>query len=545
MATVSVALFITPNVSSEPVDQPKMTLMVPLAFAALFLLIANIRLAFRNINRWYLVSVLLFMIQLALVLIFSDAPFNQQFFGTSGRNTGFLSYLALSGLAIAAAWSSNLVLVLRMVYSLLIVGSISMFYSLLQTFAVDPVKWNNPYNSILAFLGNPNFASSFTGMCGVAAFALLLRQKLSILQRIGLGIYVLFGVFIMYRSASQQGILVLGAGSLVVALIFISSTQKLSTKLIKYSFLSFSGLASLLVVFGTLNIGPLGSHLYKISVRQRGFYWHAAKNMLINHPLFGVGLDSYGDWYFKYRSLNAAFHTPLTQSNAAHNVYLEFGSNGGFPLFILYLLIVLLTAVSAWKLIRRQSTYNWAYAGLIGAWISYQAQALISINQLGLAIWGWVFSGVIVGSEFVTRTNASQTESQALGSRRNLKSKNGDNSSLLIAGVGLVVGSILVAPVFLNDANYRKAAQTGNANLIITAALKSPEDTGRSIQTAQLLMNNKLFPQGIELVKHVLSINPRDFNAWTLLASATQPGTPDNKLANQKLKELNPQIRAK
>jgi hypothetical protein len=294
-----------------------------------------------------------------------------------------------------------------------------------------------------------------------------------------------------------------------------------------------------------LNIGPLGSHLYKISVRQRGFYWHAAKNMLINHPLFGVGLDSYGDWYFKYRSLNAAFHTPLTQSNAAHNVYLEFGSNGGFPLFILYLLIVLLTAVSAWKLIRRQSTYNWAYAGLIGAWISYQAQALISINQLGLAIWGWVFSGVIVGSEFVTRTNASQTESQALGSRRNLKSKNGDNSSLLIAGVGLVVGSILVAPVFLNDANYRKAAQTGNANLIITAALKSPEYTGRSIQTAQLLMNNKLFPQGIELVKHVLSINPRDFNAWTLLASATQPGTPDNKLANQKLKELNPQIRTK
>jgi hypothetical protein len=35
--------------------------------------------------------------------------------------------------------------------------------------------------------------------------------------------------------------------------------------------------------------------------------------------------------------------------------------------------------------------------GLFAAWIAYQAQSLISIDNVGLTIWGWVLGGAIVG----------------------------------------------------------------------------------------------------------------------------------------------------
>ena len=545
MATVSVGLFITPSISSEPVDQPKMALLVPFAFAVLAFMILNFKVVLNENNKSFLIFIALFMTQLGLVVIFSGAPFNQQFFGTFGRNTGFLSYVALSSLALAASWAMDVVGVFRLVYSLIIVGAISIIYSLMQTFAADPIKWNNPYNSILAFLGNPNFASSFTGMCGVAVFALLLRPKTNLASRAFLIIYLISATFVMYRSGSQQGLLVFGAGNLIVLLAYIQGTTRLNRPTVKYSFVGLSVLISALVILGTLKLGPLGTHLYKLSVRQRGFYWQAAKKMMVNHPFFGVGLDSYGDWYFKYRSLNAAFHTPVTQSNAAHNVYLEFGSNGGIPLFLINLILVLIVAISAWKLIRRQTSYNWAFAGLVGAWVAYQAQALISINQLGLAVWGWVLAGAIVGIEFVTRDGSQKSSLISGKPTRNRKSKSSTNYQALVGLLGFTVGAILVAPVFANDANYRNAVQSRNANLIIAAALKSPEDTGRTIQAAQLLLNSKLIPQGIELTKHVLKVHPRDFNAWSLLAGSTQPGSKENVLAANKLKQLNPQIQSK
>ena len=545
MVTVSVTLIITPTMSSEPVDQPKMTLMFPFAMALLFLLVANTKKLILEINKVYLVFVLVFLAQLTLVLVFSGSPFNQQFYGTFGRNTGFLSYLALALIAIASAWSANIINILRIVYSLLLVGGISIGYSIMQTFGVDPIKWNNPYNSILAFLGNPNFASSFTGICCVAAFSLSLRNNLNRLRRFLLASYMALGILVMYRSGSQQGILVFGVGSIIVFFTYLRGSTKFNKKSFKAAYISAAGIGMSMVILGTINTGPLASHLYKISVRQRGFYWQAAKKMMLDHPFFGVGLDSYGDWYFKYRSLNAAFHTPVTQSNAAHNVYLEFGSNGGAPLFFLYLSVVIITAISGWKLLSRQSDYNWVFSGLVAAWVAYQAQALISINQLGLAIWGWVLSGSIVGIEFNTRLkNGSETKTEE---RKRISSKvsKGGGGNFSLAAIGFVIGALVVAPVFLNDANYRKTLQTGNANLLIAATLKSPEDTGRTLQAAQILLDNKLTVQGIELAKHIVQVNPRSFNAWTILAGISKPGSPDYVLAHNKLKALNPKIQIK
>jgi len=548
LAGVLSALIITPSYSTEPVDMPKMVVLVPFGLALLALIVLNVKKVWKSANRLLLVTSALFIFQMILVLRFSGAPFLQQFYGTFGRNTGFLSYLVLLIILLSSSLFSDEKFAINLSKSLLFLGFFSIIYSLLQTYGSDPIKWNNPYNPIIGFLGNPDFESSFLGLCGVVAFTYILQSGLGLTRRLAGVFFYLTSLFLIFRSHAQQGLLVLAFGTLVTCAFYMKSNPKINKKLFNYPAFGIGTIGSVLVILGTLNIGPLASHLYKLSVRQRGFYWHAALEMMKRHPLFGVGFDSYGDWYFKYRSLNAAFHTPVTQSNAAHNVFLDIGASGGFILFFLNLALTGLALWSIIRIFRKASSFNWGITALIGAWFAYEAQSIVSINQLGLAVWGWILTGAIIGYEYRLRDSiSSQTESEASfknSKRTRVANRKKENNQLFgVASIGFVIGCIFVFPVYINDLNYRQATQSRNASSIVVAALKSPEDIGRTLSAAQLFASNKLPTQALELAKHVISIDPRSFNAWTLVAQVSQPGSSDYIKAIEQLKVLNPQVK--
>ena len=53
------------------------------------------------------------------------------------------------------------------------------------------------------------------------------------------------------------------------------------------------------------------------------------------------------------------------------------------------------------KLIRLSSKdENQVNLALISTWVAFQAQSLISIDNIGIAIWGWLLSGAIIGLYF-------------------------------------------------------------------------------------------------------------------------------------------------
>jgi O-antigen ligase len=96
--------------------------------------------------------------------------------------------------------------------------------------------------------------------------------------------------------------------------------------------------------------------------------------MSIGHPFFGVGLDSYGDWYRRERTIEATLRRgPEITSNAAHNVLLDFSSTGGFPLLIIYMILMTLVLISAFKVLKRTSGFDPMFSGLFAIWIAYQA----------------------------------------------------------------------------------------------------------------------------------------------------------------------------
>jgi hypothetical protein len=304
-----------------------------------------------------------------------------------------------------------------------------------------------------------------------------------------------------------------------------------------------------IVVLGTLKIGPLADYLYKVSVRQRGFYWMAALKMMEAHPFFGVGLDSFGDNYFKYRSDNAALISPTVLSNSSHNVFLELGNNGGLPLFIIHLTFVFLTIHSIVKYLQRNRSFNWAFAALVGAWLGYVAQCVISINQLGLAVWGWVLMGAINGIAFKSRIkvedNKSKTDSKgsAFRNKTSKKSLIKKNNSTAAIALGLLAGSVITFPAFIADINFRSALQSRSVETLISAASAYPIDSVRSLQAVDILAGNNRMVEANALLTNVLTNAPDFYNGWILKYKLSQANSPEREIAAKKLLELNPRIK--
>jgi O-antigen ligase len=537
---IGTSLVITPNFSAEPVDLPKLALLVPLAFLVFGFLTEHLRSFFSSAFRIPAFIFTLLLAYFTLVLFVSGAPFNQQFFGTFGRNTGYLAYVSLILLAFGSMVCADKRMIRLVAFSLLATGFCTAFYGALQVTKNDPVSWNNPYNPIIGFLGNPDFASAFLGISFVVGIGLLLDNKLKPRVKIFIVILEVLSILLIVKSHAQQGLIVAGIGFTVTIFIYLLKNRFISN-VITGLFGIISLIAGTFVVLGIFKLGPLSNLLYKLSVRQRGFYWHAAIRMMNDHPFFGIGLDSYGDNYFKYRSANAALHSPQTQSNAAHNVFLDIGSTGGYLLLSLYLILIIFTLLSALKVIKKTESFNSFFVAIFAAWLGFQAQSLVSINQLGLAVWGWMLTGLIIGYRITIEVDAKLE--YPLNTTRAPKNKvNSGRVRLAVPLICTVVGMMLSIPPFMADRGYRLAMQSRDGNRVIQSAGRFPIDTGRSLSVAQLLASNKLVPQALNVLKEIIKINPKNYNAWVLIAQISDPKSELHIKALSRLKELNPRV---
>jgi len=525
-----ISVILTPSVSTDPTNVPKMLILVPTASALLLMFATNIKLLMQFTNKVYLVLLSLFILQSLIAVIFSGAPITQQIYGVFGRNTGLLTLCSFAIISIASSYVVTYRFLKGLLITIMVSAALNEAYCLLQAFGLDPIKWDNPYSSVIGFLGNPNFLSSFLGMAGIVAFTYLFSKNSNRFSKLLSTLFIFVAIYLIIKSQSQQGGLVLAAGTSLVVLLYVIGTPKLAIRRIIWPLSSLLVILGTITFFGTLNIGPL-SMLYKLSVRQRGYYWDAAISMMKSHPLTGVGLDSFGDWYLVVRSASAATLAPRVVSNNSHNVILEYGAVGGILLMVLYVGAVCLTFASALKYLKRERAFDWVFTAVFVTWIGYTAQSIISINQIGLAIWGWVLMGSIIGIEYKTRKKQPEENS-----KKNI-------GTLKLLGIsGITFGLFLVVPVFNNDANYRNAISTQNVEILTSSVLKYPEDLTRTFQAAQILAKNNLMDSSEKLIDHVLEINPRFYNAWDLKSILVRNRSGDISNVKEKMQLLNPRV---
>jgi hypothetical protein len=280
-------------------------------------------------------------------------------------------------------------------------------------------------------------------------------------------------------------------------------------------------------------------------VTYRGDYWQAGWKMTIEHPFFGVGLDSYGDWYRRARSVEATLRRgPDVVSNAAHNVLLDLSSNGGFPLLIIYLFMLSLVVVSSYKVFRRNKTFDPVFTGLFAVWVAYQAQSIISLNQLGLAVWGWIISGLLIGYEINTRTESSESEVKI----QNKKSKNTVSSATQKVSAGALVGMFVGGlvgrgvglPPLIASSQFLSALKSQDPKSIQQAAYVSPLDPNYMYRIADILVNNKLIAEATMVSNDSIKHFSDDYPIWAIRAKIEGLSQAEIDRAKAEMKRLDP-----
>lgn len=534
-ALVSATLLVTPLWALDPINPIKMLAVTATGFMGLAVLLTNRKVLQLRRFRVPLVLISGFMSWQLVVFVVSDTEKFQQLFGVGGRNTGLITYLSFSILFLVSLVASNPMFLSRFFMISLVIGVTSTGYGLIQSLGADPFNWVIPYSPVFGFLGNPNFQSSLLGILGTIVFSQLLSKSIKIQIKGAYLVYLLVTLYVIKETASQQGFLVLLIGSAISLGIFVN--QK--SRALGYSYLVLAAVGFIAVLVGTLNKGPLASLLYKDSVTYRGDYWRAGWKMTVENPIFGVGLDGYGDWYRRSRTIEATLRRgPEVTSNAAHNVFLDISAYGGFPLLLIYLALMVLVVIAAVKVLKRSVGFNAGFVGLVAGWVAFQAQTIISINQIGLALWGWVLSGLIIGYEINTRGGYEVVEKKTGKSATKPVQTSAATPMAIFAG--LIVGVLVGMPPYLASAKYKSALETSNPTVIQEAAYIFPIDPSRMIQVARTLNDNKLEDQGLRVAQDAVERFPENFGVWAALNSMSKASAEQKEEALAQMKRLDP-----
>jgi hypothetical protein len=527
-------LVLTGNVS-DPVNAPKFFLLGTFAFGLLAMTLMRARSLVDGILSVSFTGTLIFFVLWSVVVSFkSDSPLSQNIYGVYGRNTGLLTYVFLSIWAYSMSRLTSLGSIKTVIYGFLIAGLTNVLYCAWVIVFGDFVSWNNPYKAILGTFGNPNFISSFLGILLTVLSAFFAGAS----KRLKLGFVILIPILIweLLEADSLQGIV------LVIFGVWLVSNYWLFTSMAKkaFSYLYFltgfvvAGMAAL----GVVGYGPLVKIMAQPTVALREQYWYAAWKMGVNNPVFGVGMDSYGDWYRRMRGEGALITPgPNVVTNAAHNVYLDILAFGGFPLLLIYLAITFVGILSIIKVLRRKEKFDPFFAAIASIWATYHLQSIISINQIGLAIWGWIATGLLVSYAGFKPSEAST----------NLRKHSANDSDLFSPGIrgfiGLVVGAIIAVPPLSADIKWMTALKAQNVESLeqsLTGDYLSPLNSMRLAQATQTLERSGLHDLAIKYARLGVEFNPDYDDAWETLYFLKYSTPAERMKAREKLILLDP-----
>jgi hypothetical protein len=478
----------------------------------------------------------------------SEGPLVQNLYGVYGRNTALIAYLLLLMVIASAALLRRESSFTFLIWGLLAAGLVNFVYVGWVIAFGDFLAWSNPYGNVLGTFGNPNFIGAFLGIFGASLVAYICKPGTSNIARVISALIFFLTVYEIIDSSAIQGRVVVVAGLAIVGFYLVRS--KFEQAIAQIGYVVLVAIGGVFALLGALQIGPLAKYIYKTSVSLRGEYWQAGWNMGSEHPFTGVGFDTYGDWYRRLRDTQAlVLPGPNITTNTAHNVPFDVFAFGGWPLFIPYIAILTLSVIAVIKVTVRAKKYDAIFVTLTTAWACYQLQSIISINQIGLAVWGWLFGGALIAYEIATRPkkNLEGTEkSQSKATRgRSIKNKQSEMifSSTLLAGIGAVVGLLIAAPPYSADAKWRTALASQNAQKVEEALVPgylNPQNSYKYTNAVQLLESSKLYDLAYKYAQVGVEFNPNNFDAWKVLYLITNSTAEDKARAMANMKRLDP-----
>lgn len=416
IGVASVTLYFNTQLS-DPFNTPKLILLLVMAGWILSHLIDSYRnkpLILKSSEFKLVMLSMFFTTTLLISTLLTDVKLIG-FIGDTQRRNGFLGYLCLIIIFLYAARTLNFSYSLRLIKCAILVGVILSFYGVIQILGRDFVDWNNPYNNMISTLGNPNFASALLAVLSIIAFGGLFIRSIPVSFKILTFVFLVMALFSIVKSQSRQGLITLLFAALFSSTVYIY----LNYKKLRFLYLPITLLSGLLAILGMLQKGPFAAYLYKDSVSVRGYYWRAGIEMFRDKPLTGIGVDRYGAYFKEFREVAypLKYGYEITSSNA-HNTVIQLFSTAGIFVGLSYLAVIGFVLFSGLKLVKNTKKDEQKIAlVLLTSWIGFQAQSLISIDNIGISVWGWLLGGSVLGLAF--NSNQSETIDSIKGIKSN------------------------------------------------------------------------------------------------------------------------------
>jgi len=516
---VIISLVFTP-INFDALIIPKVALLFALSLYILPGLIIHIKKFFSDAKLALLLiisSAIIF--QMIIVMLLSEAPFEQEFFGRTGRGLGFSTFFSIVILILCMAIFSKINNSNFIIFWLSFSGLISSLYALSQRLGFDVFNWESRTNGIIGTLGNPNFQSSFTAMTLIPILVYSFSQQIKYVA-----IPVIFLIFIstLYFTQSTQGYIVSSAAILIFLLLFTWYGKRLFF----FSLLSSGVLVGAVAIAGMLNKGPLSYYLYKPSVQSRGDFWRSAFNAANANPIFGTGIDSFGDSFLIYRD-----RQKIEMTDNAHNYFLEFAATGGYTLAILNLLIVFLTLFSFISLQNKLGKFDAKLSSIFCAWIVFQMQSLISPGTITLIVWGAILSGYLIGSN--VKYSINQNNIKEIENKPKFKTQT-------VSVCLLIVGLLIMFPLFKTDRDLKKGLALKNGDMVMNALTAYPESSVKYNVFTQEFLKSNLLPQAVDLGRKAVKFNPNSVSAWALIFVNPQAPLEERIRARDEILRLDP-----
>jgi hypothetical protein len=193
------------------------------------------------------------------------------------------------------------------------------------------------------------------------------------------------------------------------------------------------------------------------------------------------------------------------------------------------------------RIIKNSQVVNPKLLVIAFAWFAYQIQSLVSINQIGVGVWGWLLSGALIAVASHTQSfDTSDRTASKLTKVKKVKSEETLSPDRLLVGIFVgIIGMVFALPPVVADAQFRKDFTSGNLQNL----KMSDEEMGLSNfhleKALETLVARGLNIEATDLASRIIGKYPRSIYAWQILAAKTQNSEVRQK-AIENLRRLDP-----
>jgi hypothetical protein len=229
-------------------------------------------------------------------------------------------------------------------------------------------------------------------------------------------------------------------------------------------------------------------------------------------------------------------------TNTAHNVFLDFFAAGGFPLLLVYVALTILVIYKILWVMKVNTNYDPTFVAVATLWVCYQAQSIVSINQIGIAIWGWILGGLVLGYKSKEiQFNADEVKTGATVKTKGRKvSQEEIKVSIISMILGGVIGGLVVSPPYSADVKWRSILKQPNVINLEQGAKSWPLSLDRIVQASQIYSKNNVPDKGLELAKYGTEVFPKDFRAWYFYYLVPNIDPAEKLQVKEQLRKLDP-----